>query len=53
MVASREDAERVVGFDTETRPAFRPGQSYAPALVQVASALAALGLIATGRGQLP
>ncbi len=44
MVASREDAERVVGFDTETRPAFRPGQSYAPALVQVASALAALFL---------
>jgi ribonuclease D len=49
MVASREDAERaaadfaaerVVGFDTETRPAFRPGQSYAPALVQVASARA-------------
>jgi len=49
LVASREDAERaaadfdaepVVGFDTETRPAFRAGQSYAPALVQVASARA-------------
>lgn len=53
LVATREDVERaaadfaterVVGFDTETRPAFRPGQSYAPALVQVASALAALFL---------
>src|SRR4030095_14304788 len=28
--------ERVVGFDTETRPAFRKGESYPPALVQVA-----------------
>jgi ribonuclease D len=49
LVASREDAERaaadfaaegVVGFDTETRPAFRAGDSYPPALVQVASARA-------------
>src|SRR5438874_4828547 len=32
--------ERVVGFDTETRPAFRAGQHYAPALVQVATARA-------------
>lgn len=49
LVASREDAERaaadfaaerVVGFDTETRPAFRAGESYPPALVQVASARA-------------
>ena len=32
--------ERVVGFDTETRPAFRAGQSYPPALVQVATARA-------------
>ena len=49
LVATREDAERaaadfaaehVVGFDTETRPAFRAGQSYPPALVQVASARA-------------
>ena len=32
--------ERVVGFDTETRPAFRVGQSYPTALVQVASARA-------------
>jgi ribonuclease D len=32
--------ERVVGFDTETRPAFRPGQSYPPALAQLATARA-------------
>lgn len=30
--------ERVVGFDTETRPAFRKGESYLPSLVQVATA---------------
>jgi ribonuclease D len=30
--------ERVVGFDTETRPAFRPGESYLPSLVQFATA---------------
>lgn len=49
LVASREEAERaaadfaaepVVGFDTETRPAFRAGVSYPPALVQVASSRA-------------
>jgi ribonuclease D len=28
--------ETLVGFDTETRPAFRKGESYAPALAQVA-----------------
>src|SRR5438309_1193959 len=28
----------VVGFDTETRPAFRPGESYLPSLVQFATA---------------
>jgi ribonuclease D len=33
-------AERVTGFDTETRPAFRKGESYLPALVQVATARA-------------
>ncbi len=33
-------AERVVGFDTETRPAFRPGESYLPSLAQVATARA-------------
>ena len=32
--------ERVVGFDTETRPAFRPGESYPPCLAQVATARA-------------
>jgi len=28
----------VVGFDTETRPAFRPGESYLPSLFQAATA---------------
>ena len=46
LVATAEDleraaadfaVERVVGFDTETRPAFRVGQHYPPALVQVAT----------------
>jgi ribonuclease D len=32
--------ESVVGFDTETRPAFRKGERYDPALVQVATARA-------------
>jgi ribonuclease D len=32
--------EAVVGFDTETRPAFRPGESYPPSLAQVATARA-------------
>ena len=30
--------EGVVGFDTETRPSFRPGESYPPSLAQVATA---------------
>lgn len=30
--------ERVLGFDTETRPAFKKGESYLPCLVQVATA---------------
>lgn len=30
-------AERVVGWDTETRPAFRKGESYLPSLVQMAT----------------
>ena len=29
--------EGVVGFDTETRPAFRSGESYLPSLVQFAT----------------
>src|SRR5262245_65020118 len=32
--------ERLVGLDTETRPAFRKGESYLPSLVQVATARA-------------
>jgi ribonuclease D len=32
--------ERILGFDTETRPAFRKGERYDPALVQVATARA-------------
>lgn len=31
-------SEQVVGLDTETRPAFRPGESHLPCLVQVATA---------------
>jgi ribonuclease D len=34
-------AETVVGFDTETRPAFKAGESYLPCLAQAASARAA------------
>ncbi len=49
VVAGHPDLERamqdilqesVVGFDTETRPAFRPGESYLPSLVQFATASA-------------
>ncbi len=32
--------ERVIGFDTETRPAFRKGEAYAPSLVQLATSRA-------------
>ncbi len=32
--------ETLVGFDTETRPAFRAGESYPPSLAQVATARA-------------
>ncbi len=45
------DAERLLGFDTETRPAFKKGVRHAPALLQLAGSgkvyvfqLAALGL---------
>jgi len=34
--AVRLKRERVLGFDTETRPAFRKGESYPPALLQLA-----------------
>lgn len=38
--AARKDilGERALGFDTETRPAFRKGESYLPSIVQVATA---------------
>ena len=32
--------ESAVGFDTETRPAFRPGEAYLPSLVQFATSSA-------------
>lgn len=32
--------ETATGFDTETRPAFRPGESYPPSLAQLATARA-------------
>jgi ribonuclease D len=32
--------ESVVGFDTETRPAFKPGESYLPSIAQFATARA-------------
>ena len=40
--AARLDAlgERVLGFDTETRPAFRKGESHLPSIAQVATAKA-------------
>ena len=48
LVASPQELERaladilgagsVVGFDTETRPAFKPGESYLPCLAQIATA---------------
>jgi ribonuclease D len=46
LVAGQESLERAMadilratatGFDTETRPAFRPGESYLPCLAQVAT----------------
>lgn len=36
--ARRLRREHVLGFDTETRPSFQRGQSYLPALLQLASA---------------
>ena len=33
-------SERVIGFDTETRPAFQKGEQYPPCLVQAATARA-------------
>ena len=34
--------ETLLGWDTETRPAFKPGQSYLPSLVQLATARAVI-----------
>src|SRR5256885_16362566 len=34
------EQENIAGFDTETRPAFKKGESHLPALVQVATARA-------------
>lgn len=31
------ERETIIGFDTETKPAFKAGQSYSPALMQLAS----------------
>jgi ribonuclease D len=42
--------ESVVGFDTETRPAFSPGESYLPSLVQFATASAVYLLHAQQQG---
>ena len=36
--AARLMEESILGFDTETRPAFKKGESYPPALVQLATA---------------
>ncbi len=40
LAAAMQDIRResVLGFDTETRPAFRKGESYLPCLVQIATA---------------
>jgi ribonuclease D len=38
--ASKLRKETLLGFDTETRPAFRKGESYPPSLLQLASAKA-------------
>ena len=40
LAAAMDDIlqDTLVGFDTETRPAFRPGESYLPSLVQLATA---------------
>lgn len=42
LAQAREDLrqERVVGFDTETRPSFRKGESHLPCLAQAATARA-------------
>lgn len=39
-MCERLSREPIIGFDTETKPAFRPGQKYSPALMQLSSARA-------------
>ena len=40
QAAEEINLDHVVGFDTETRPTFRVGESYPPALAQIATARA-------------
>ncbi len=47
MLADAAQSE-AVGFDTETRPAFRPGESYLPSVFQLATARAAYVLQLSG-----
>lgn len=37
VAAQTLGSEKVLGFDTETRPAFKKGESYPPSLVQLAA----------------
>ncbi len=46
------EAEDLLGFDTETRPAFRKGQSYLPSLIQFAGG-EAVYVVQVGRTGLP
>ncbi len=45
--------ERVVGFDTETRPSFKKGESHLPCLVQAATARAVYLFQLKPPGRLP
>ncbi|MGA0333879.1 MAG: 3'-5' exonuclease domain-containing protein 2, partial [Kiritimatiellia bacterium] len=38
QILPRLEAETLLGFDTETRPAFRKGESYLPSLLQLGGA---------------
>jgi len=38
VAVSELKKEKILGFDTETRPSFRPGKSYPPALLQLGGA---------------
>lgn len=39
-MCARLSKEPIIGFDTETKPAFRPGQKFSPALMQLSSSRA-------------